>query len=122
MKGMDTADSPATSCGDDCPVSATAALIEHKWATLIIRELITGKKRFSELERSLISISPKMLSMRLREFEKRQIVSRRVLPTIPPTTEYQLTPLGNELEAVIEAMAIFGRQLITTKPRNCSDG
>ena len=71
-------------CNVECPVRATAEIIEHKWATLIIRELLSGKKRFSELERSLVLISPKILSERLRELEGKQIVIRAVFPTVPP--------------------------------------
>jgi DNA-binding HxlR family transcriptional regulator len=109
-------DKPADSlaCGAECPVQATADVIEHKWATLIVRELLSGKKRFSELERSLVSISPKILSERLRELEARQLVSRTVFPTVPPTTEYELTPLGRKLEPVIRAMQQFGTLLLDT--------
>ena len=101
-----------TTCSVECPVRATAEIVEHKWATLIIRELLSGKKRFSELERSLVSISPKVLSERLRELESKQIVSRTVFPTVPPTTEYELTFLGKELETVIRAMQNFGTLLL----------
>ncbi len=101
-----------TICGADCPVQATAEIVEHKWATLIVRDLLSGKKRFSELERSLVSISPKVLSERLRELEAKQIVCRTVLPTVPPTTEYELTTIGKEFEMVIRAMQNFGTLLL----------
>jgi len=101
-------------CAVECPVRATADVVEHKWATLIIRDLLSGKKRFSELERSLVSISPKILSERLKELERKQIVSRTVFPTVPPTTEYELTLLGRELETVIRAMQHFGQLLLET--------
>jgi len=101
-----------TTCSDDCPVRATAEIVEHKWATLIVRDLLSGKKRFSELERSLVSISPKILSERLRELEAKQIVCRTVFPTIPPTTEYELTVIGKEFEMVIRAMQDFGTLLL----------
>lgn len=100
-----------TACCADCPVRVTADIIEHKWATLIVRELLSGKKRFSELERSLVSISPKVLSERLRELEAKKIVFRTVFPTVPPTTEYELTTLGKEFETVILAMQYFGTLL-----------
>ncbi len=99
-------------CHADCPVRATAEIIEHKWATLIVRDLLSGKKRFSELERSLDSISPKILSERLRELEAKQVISRTVLPTVPPTTEYELTAMGKEFETVIRAMQDFGILLL----------
>jgi DNA-binding HxlR family transcriptional regulator len=101
-----------TICHADCPVRATAEIIEHKWATLIVRDLLSGKKRFSELEKSLDSISPKVLTERLRELEAKQIVCRTVLPTVPPTTEYELTAIGKKFETVIRAMQDFGTLLL----------
>lgn len=95
-------------CRVDCPVRATAEVIERKWATLIVRDLLSGKKRFSELERSLHPISAKILSDRLKDLESHGVVSRTVHATVPPTTEYELTALGLELKAVIVAMQQFG--------------
>jgi DNA-binding HxlR family transcriptional regulator len=112
---MDNEFSSDTACGVGCPVRATAEVIEHKWATLIIRDLLSGKKRFSELERSLAPISPKMLSERLRELESKQILFRTVFPTVPPSTEYELTSLGRELETVIRAMSHFGALLLNSE-------
>ena len=101
-------------CDADCPVRATAEIVEHKWATLIVRDLLSGKKRFSELERSLVTISPKILSERLRELEAKQLVCRTVFPTVPPTTEYELTAMGKEFETVIRAMQDFGLLLLNS--------
>lgn len=80
--------------------------------TLIARDLLSGKKRFSELERSLVSITPKVLSERLKELEAKGIVHRTVIPTVPPTTEYELTEMGREFEKVIRAMQAFGTLLL----------
>ena len=99
-------------CPAECPVQLTADILEHKWATLIIRDLLGGKKRFSELAKSLGTISPKILSQRLRELESKELVLRSVYPTVPPTTDYELTPLGKELEEVIQAMDRFGKKLM----------
>jgi len=98
-------------CSDECPVKKTAELIEGKWTTLVIRELLTGKKRYSDLQRALNGISPKILTTRLRHLEQHKVINRTVYPTVPPTTEYELTPLGRELENVIKAMANFGSKL-----------
>lgn len=98
-------------CDDECPVSRAAGIIEGKWTTLIVRELLPGKKRYSEIQRALVSISPKMLAARLRMLEQRRLVSRTVFPTIPPTTEYELTESGRKLEPVLAAMASFGETL-----------
>jgi DNA-binding HxlR family transcriptional regulator len=98
-------------CNDDCPVKKTAGIIEGKWTTLVIRELIPGKQRFSDLQRALSGISPKVLTARLRHLEHWKLVKRTVYPTVPPTTEYELTELGRRMEGVIKAMAEFGAGL-----------
>ena len=98
-------------CDDECPIKKTAEVIQGRWTTLVIRELLPGKKRFSEIQRALTGISPKVLTVRLRLLERRQILTRTVFATVPPTTEYELTPLGRQLEAVLNAMAEFGQQL-----------
>lgn len=98
-------------CDDGCPVRKTADIIEGKWTTLIVRDLLPGKKRFSELLRAVEGISPKMLTARLKMLESRGLVEKTIYPVIPPKTEYRLSPLGRELEAVIIAMAQFGDRL-----------
>ena len=100
-----------SACSEDCPVHKTSKIIEGKWTTVIVRDLLSGKKRYSELQRSLEKISPKLLAERLRMLEKNQLVTRTVYPTVPVTTEYELTPLGRQLEKVIYAMNEFGRLL-----------
>ena len=100
-----------TSCDSGCPVRKTAEVIGHKWSTLIVRDLLTGKKRYSELARSLTGISPKVLSERLQELESNRLLTRTVYPTVPPTTDYALTELGKGLEGVIRAMYEFGLSL-----------
>ncbi|MEA2058234.1 MAG: helix-turn-helix domain-containing protein [Actinomycetota bacterium] len=100
-------------CDDECPIKKTADVIEGRWTTLVIRELLPGKKRFSEIQRALTGISPKVLTARLRLLERRQLLTRTVYATVPPMTEYELTPLGRRLEAVLDAMADFGQNLST---------
>ncbi len=101
----------AAVCDDECPIKKTADVIEGRWTTLVIRELLPGKKRFSEIQRALAGISPKVLTVRLRLLERRGLLTRTVYATVPPMTEYELTPLGRQLENVLDAMAEFGRQL-----------
>lgn len=98
-------------CEDDCPVRRTAKILEGKWTTLVVRDLLGGKKRYSALQRSLLGISPRLLAARLQLLEKQGILTRTVFPTIPPTTEYALTPRGYQLSGVIAAMAEFGLSL-----------
>ena len=100
-------------CDTECPIKTTSSIIEGKWTTLVIRELLSGKKRYSEIQRALEGVSPKVLTTRLRFLEEKKIISRTVFATIPPTTEYQLTELGLRLEPVLLAMADFGEVLNT---------
>ena len=95
-------------CDSSCPVKKTANILDGKWTTLIIRDLLGGKKRYSELKRSLSGISPRLLAARLRLLERHGMLTRTAYPTVPPTTEYELTTLGHGLRDVIEAMARFG--------------
>ena len=98
-------------CDDGCPVRKTADILDGKWTTLIVRELLSGVKRFSELQRGIEGISPKMLTARLKMLEAAGLVSKQIFPVIPPKTEYRLTLLGRELEGAIMAMAQFGQRL-----------
>jgi DNA-binding HxlR family transcriptional regulator len=92
-----------------CPVARTAEIISGKWTLLIIRDLTTGTKRFSELERSLVGISPKTLSERLTALEREGVLSRRTYAEVPPKVEYSLTEKGQALADVIEAMRTYGK-------------
>jgi DNA-binding HxlR family transcriptional regulator len=91
-----------------CPVARTAAIISGKWTLLIIRDLTTGTKRFSELERSLVGISPKTLSERLSALEREGVLHRQTFAEVPPKVEYSLTEKGQALYTVIEAMRSYG--------------
>ena len=81
----------------DCPVEYTASLLGNKWKPLILRELLTGTKRYNELTRNVVGISPKVLTENLRELEEDGILSRKVYPEVPPRVEYSLTEKGNDL-------------------------
>lgn len=98
-------------CDEECPVKKTAELIEGKWTTLVIRELLPHKKRYSQIQRALKGISPKVLTTRLRMLEEKGIINRTVYATVPPTTEYELTNIGEKLKEVLSAMAEFGKTL-----------
>ncbi len=93
-----------------CPVARTAEIISGKWTLLIIRDLVSGIKRFNQLERSLQGISPKTLSERLRSLEEDGIIIRRTFAEVPPRVEYSLTEKGEALAAVIESMRTFGKR------------
>ena len=91
-----------------CPVARTAEIVSGKWTLLIIRDLTTGTKRFSELERSLVGISPKTLSERLTALEREGVLHRQTYAEVPPKVEYSLTEKGHALVSVIEAMRAYG--------------
>lgn len=99
-------------CDATCPVQRTAHVLDGKWTILVLRDLIGGKKRYSELQRSLTGISPRLLAMRLRFLEAEGLLTRTLYPTVPPTTEYELTPLGLALRPVVAAMAEFGTHML----------
>jgi DNA-binding HxlR family transcriptional regulator len=93
-----------------CPVCATADIVCGKWTILVIRDLAEGRTRFCELERSLQGISPRTLSLRLRELEAQGIVIRETFPEVPPRVEYSLTTKGQALLPLIEDMRRYGRE------------
>jgi len=99
-------------CDVSCPVQRTAQVLDGKWTTLVLRDLLGGKKRYSELQRSLTGISPRLLAARLRALEEQGLVVRTVYATVPPTTEYVLTPQGQAVMPVVQAMAAYGATLL----------
>jgi DNA-binding HxlR family transcriptional regulator len=91
-----------------CPVAKTADLIGNRWTPLILRDLADGCRRFSELQRSLVGISPKTLSERLKRLEEAEVVQRTCFAEVPPRVQYSLTPKGFALLPVIEQMRRYG--------------
>lgn len=92
----------------DCPVEMTLQLIGNKWKVLIIRDLLTGTKRFSELKRSVTGITQKVLTSNLRDMEEAGLLTRTVYPEVPPRVEYALTETGRSLEPILDAMIVWG--------------
>lgn len=93
-----------------CPVETTLTMISDKWTVLILRDLLTGTKRFGELRRSLTGVSQKVLTAQLREMEENGLVERTVYAEVPPRVEYSLTPLGQSLQPIMDAMRVWGEQ------------
>lgn len=90
-----------------CPVAILLKLIGNKWKVLIIRDLLTGTKRFGELQRS-VGCSQKVLTSNLKELEESNLINRKVYPEVPPKVEYSLTKTGLSLNPVLNAMAQWG--------------
>lgn len=94
----------------ECPVEYTASILSNKWKCLILRDLLTGTKRFNELNKSIIGISAKVLTENLRELERDGIVKRKTYAVVPPKVEYSLSDKGEELKPIIDLMKEFGNK------------
>lgn len=92
----------------DCPVETALILMGDRWKMLIVRDLLTGTKRFGELKKSLSGISQKVLTQHLRMMEERGLVSRKVYAEVPPKVEYSLTKAGRSLKVIHDAMWQWG--------------
>jgi DNA-binding HxlR family transcriptional regulator/putative sterol carrier protein len=93
---------------DLCAVAHALDLVGERWALLIVRELLLGPKRFTDLRRSLVSISPNVLTQRLTELETARVLTKFRLPPPAAAWVYELTPWGRQLEPVIQALALWG--------------
>ena len=96
------------SYGDACPIARALDVIGERWALLVVRELLLGAQRFSELRRALPGASTNMLTDRLRELEARGVVCRRTLPPPAASSVYELTERGRRLEPVLNALGAWG--------------
>ena len=96
-----------------CPVETTLMLIGDKWKILILRDLLTGTKRFGELKKSIGHVSQKVLTAQLRDMEANGLVHRKVYAEVPPRVEYSLTELGQSLKPITDAMGAWGEEYQT---------
>lgn len=98
--------------GVPCVIGKALDIIGTKWTFLIVRDLLIEKTlRFSELLKAMDGISPKTLSIRLKELEDQGIVSRTVFPEVPPRVEYTITEKGKQLEPIFIELKRFGLTL-----------
>lgn len=93
-----------------CPVETTLSLIGDKWKVLILRDLITGTKRFGELKKSIGTVSQKVLTAQLRNMEENGLVHREVYAEVPPRVEYSLTELDQSLKPILDALQNWGEE------------
>lgn len=91
-----------------CPVEVTLTLISKKWKVLILRDLLTGTKRFGELKKSIGTVTQKVLTAQLREMEASGLLTRTVYAEVPPRVEYALTELGLSLKPILDSMQAWG--------------
>ena len=92
----------------ECPLSGCMALLGGAWTPNVIWYLSGGPRRFGELRHDIPRISAKVLSARLRQLESQGVITRRVVPTSPPSVEYALTELGQQLLPAIKAIVEVG--------------
>jgi DNA-binding HxlR family transcriptional regulator len=94
--------------GDRCGVARALDIVGERWALLVVRELLLGPKRFTDLRAGLPHVGPDILAQRLRELEQSGIVRRGTLPPPAGSRIYELTERGHELEPIVVALGRFG--------------
>jgi DNA-binding HxlR family transcriptional regulator len=93
--------------GDCRAIGDVLARVGDKWSVLVVTRLGDGPVRFNELKRSIGGISQRMLTLTLRGLERDGLVTRTVLPTVPPRVDYALTPLGRDLLEPVSALGAW---------------
>lgn len=101
-----------------CPLETSLKLLAGAWTPQILWYLQTEPRRFGDLKRDLGNISAKVLTTRLKELEKRGVVTREVKHTSPPTVEYALTPLGHKLNPILKLIAEVGMEITKTEGKS----
>lgn len=97
-----------------CPVETTLDLIGGKYKALILWHLSSGTLRFSQLQK-LITATPRMLTLQLRELEQDGLVERKVYAEVPPKVEYSMTDLGRSLMPILTAMRDWGAEYLRSQ-------
>jgi DNA-binding HxlR family transcriptional regulator len=92
----------------NCPAELALRVMQGRWKLLIVRELLAGVRRFSDLQRALEGVSQKVLTTQLRDLEADGVVVRTVHPEVPPRVEYALSPRGRDLIPVLESLHAWG--------------
>jgi DNA-binding HxlR family transcriptional regulator len=92
-----------------CSVETTTRILGGRWKAALLEHLFQGEKRFSELKRFVPGITQKTLSEQLRELQCAGIVARKVFPDSPPRVVYSVTPLGETLRPLLDAMCKWGK-------------
>lgn len=89
-------------------IAGAMEIIGNKWTALILRDLTTGPKRFTELERSVGNINPRTLSQRLEDLRNYGIIEKESFAEVPPRCQYSLTEKGEDLIPILKQMAAWG--------------
>ena len=99
------------SYGDACGIARALDILGERWALMTVRELLLGPKRFTDLRAGLPHASPNILSMRLRDLEHHGLVRKRKLPPPAASQVYELTPRGDEIAPILDALGTWGSRL-----------
>ena len=105
---------------DPCGIARALDCVGERWALLIVRELLLGPKRFTDLRVGLPTTSPNVLSQRLRELEACHVLCKQVLPIPSGVMVYELTKWGRELEPVLLSLARWGSRTVVTSEQALS--
>lgn len=97
---------------DFCPVARVAELLGDPCTLLIVRDLLTGQKRFKDFELSLSPMSTRTISNKLKLLEEKHIITRTEFKERPPRVEYELTKEGRALSALMEEMRVYGKKFL----------
>lgn len=98
--------------GQFCPVAKASEVIAERWTPLILRELLSGTRRFNDLQRGVPLMSRSLLAKRLRELEDAGVIEQRPSRSDRRASEYHLTRAGEELRSVIESLGVWGQRWV----------
>ena len=91
-------------------IATAMEIIGNKWTALILRDLVSGARRFGELEKLVGGINPRTLSQRLDDLESHHIITKETFNEVPPRVTYTLTEKGRDLVPVLQQMAAWGEK------------
>ncbi|MEM9361937.1 MAG: helix-turn-helix domain-containing protein [Bacteroidota bacterium] len=97
---------------DNCPITSTMKIIGGRWKVIIIYQLSSGAKRYSEMRNIIGAISEKMLTQQLKALVEDGWVAKTDYKEIPPRTEYELTQLGNSFVPILKQIEKWGNQYL----------
>jgi DNA-binding HxlR family transcriptional regulator len=104
-----------------CPIACSLSLVGERWTLLVVRELMHGPKRYTDLVDGLHGIGTNILAARLKALEAAGLVERRKLPPPAASSVYELTPTGQGLRPVLHELARFGARLMGPPPLEALD-
>ena len=99
-----------------CPIAHALGAVGERWTLLVVRDLMSGPKRYTDLAASLPRIGTNILAARLKELEERGLVEKRKLPPPAASTVYELTPYGQDLRPVLHELARWGARSLGPPP------